>query len=1212
MPDLISDATLGNRFWTVGDLMPLEQAQPALAATEGKSVKHDSTVISFVNAGGDTMARSAINKAELFAASHILNAEQQQLEADKSARNISVLIGGSEAVDDFVDKAAQTFMHRNPGVSEADAKAVCSKALNKLMASDEFDTRAKAQIPGGGPDASRALGPLGLASAKNAVLGLAQMLKDGQISENAVLVLANGNYYDASNRTDLLKLTAASASKVKELFVAEERYKALVQQCKDKYREIEGSLSQEQKTKIEGDIAIMEQRMNDVIAKRKAATQCIKTDYLLSDPTKEVSSDAKFQEKQLDEIRDSLRAFRYDIDRARGTSMGMMERMRRGADDLRSSVTEHRVTKAQYDGIKAADDMFNTSLLNLRGQLFGHMDLPQPKHQGGDIYEKVSADVGLGDVICTDDMAKAATDFSHLTNDRIRYHYSGVESLEAKNYKAINDELGSIARSGGKRTVTLHMGVDAMFKIGLFGVDAKAKAGGSADVKATISVDNSKGTVSVTYYVGGKVGGSASITAGIDPDGKVSKPGIGAKASVSASGGGGYAVTKTYANFEEFAKTISKQNILMTPRPREAFLAWGKAALKGIGHCFVLGATVTGFRIHRSNMDQAAYSATLRNRNIFGEMGGVFLKKRNVELVGERKTVSIDGSLKGSVKGGVYVIPNATGKFDSILDGSISDSLTGSKEISVHGKLYQSFAKTLNVCSQQFLQTRFDTDAAEMDGTWKDDLVGIVASGADGNATGIAESISMLDKKLTELEESVLGSEKKDDAFWHDFAAKAKLLAVATALLTKRAEALDEAAEGAATAKTAAKAAGEYIIPRLANPVVKIPSKIYNEEFFNVFDVATPRTATTVFSAKVSYDAFSKPIEGFLNGVKGGAGTISKPVVDVARDTIGLSGTFEYRLTSEKVVSKHVDKRPWLQKGKKSVEIRLPATAPLRVVVDHIARQYIKNKGGHDQLEESKWVKEFEDGLIDSLKLAAGDVAIESTVPLLEMSLGDLEKWNPSVRKLLAGVKDLKDFRDESYAFNDDSFKTIRLDFDSEWRFSSIKLSEDYDSEAKLEIAPEYVSVDLSLSSATSVTDWSMLPRPKPNDLMKRAADYKLAGNTEGFVNCLNRSKKGVLRLLEAGQTGAPNRPDDIYWHDDVRTMQHTMDECTQLLDTLAAGDSTVAEQAKALRGSFAQLVASVRTPQPNQEADARLRLAANFFTMAAQIYTLAEMAEHA
>ncbi|MBR4674760.1 MAG: hypothetical protein IKP00_09875 [Victivallales bacterium] len=1225
MTEHVSEATLGRRFWAVNDFSKLtgpnalNPANPDDAAEIKKNNTIAPTILNFVKAGGDTMAQSAVNKAQIFAANHTFTAAELQNETEKTTNNRRELVGGEAEVNSLVNEVATVFLQRNPNVTIEDARRFCKTALDKLMATNEFDMLAKKTLPQNDPNATHRLGEAGLNSLKNAMLGLAGMLKEGTISEKAVLELANGKYYDASNRADLLRLTVDSAVKVKELFIGEARYNALIQQCRDKLREEQNNITPERKKALENQIAQLVHLKGLAVEQRKIAVSGIKTDYSLQDPSGNVKDERKFQKKQLEQVRDSLRAFRYDIDRARGKGMWVMEWMRRKFDDMRSKLNNHRVTTDDYQLIKRYDKDFNDCLKRIRQELFGAQAANQAAHQE-DVYDIASAEVGLGDLIDTDASAKAATDLSHLTNDRIRYHYSGAEKSEEVHCKVLSKQLGDIPERGGERTVTLRAGVYALFSLGFIAADLKGKAGGSLEVMAKIKTDNAKGTVSVTYSFGGKgeAGGSAKV--GIDPKNKKSEGGLGGKAEGKGSLGLTYSVTKTYANFDELAKNMWELNILMTPRPRELFYSWGKATLKSLGHLFVLGATFTGFRISRSQMDQHAYSATLRNRNIFGNMSGLFLKKRNVELVGERKAVTFNGGLQGKAQGGLYF--QNGGELATNISGELSGSIDYSRELSASGKMYTSFAKSLMECSEDHLVNRFNEDAGEMNGAWKDSLVQIVNNGT-GNARAITQALAELQGKLTELEDSVLGDVKKNDAFWQDFSNKARLLSIATALLTKRAEALDGAVEGAAAAKAAAKGAVGYIIPRLANPIVKIPSKIYQEKFFNIAEITEPRTSRTVVTGSLTYDALGNFTDGLMEeiGLGDGAkdtikGDLLNPVAaagaDLAKDSIGLSGTLQFKYTHESVVSKHKDKRPWLNSGKNIFEIRLPASAPIRMAVDLIARYILKHKAGLDKVDESMWLQEFKDGFLDGLKNNVEDVIIEDGTQLLNMTLGQVTEKYPAVGKLLGGINFLKDKRDVDYRFKDASYKTLNFELDSNWRFSSFKVTEDYDTEGKLELTPEeYLSVEFSLSSKTSYDNWKIFTKPKPTTLMKRAADYIAAGNPEGFVNLLMRSKKGVLRLMDAGVTNAPNRPNDKYWEDDKAAMDRTIQQCEGHLNTLAAGDSILAEQAKGLRQTFTDLVASVRNPPDGIEPDERIELAARFFTVCAQIYTLAEMAAH-
>ncbi|MBP5640778.1 MAG: hypothetical protein J6X55_14955, partial [Victivallales bacterium] len=238
MTQNISDSTLGSRFWTVTDYKVPEDA-PGLAPLVSQNpttrkVKHDSTLTSFANSGGDPMAQSAINRAELFAASHTLSANAIEAEEQKKNTNLERLIGDEAAVTALVNEVADIYASTDEHLTADDVRAFCRTALNKLMVTIDFDRRANIPLedPDNAPADARRLGPAGLAALKNAMVGLASMLKEGKISESAVVVLADGNYYDAANRADLLRLVADSAQKVKDLFVGADRFDALIKQCR--------------------------------------------------------------------------------------------------------------------------------------------------------------------------------------------------------------------------------------------------------------------------------------------------------------------------------------------------------------------------------------------------------------------------------------------------------------------------------------------------------------------------------------------------------------------------------------------------------------------------------------------------------------------------------------------------------------------------------------------------------------------------------------------------------------------------------------------------------------------------------------------------------------------------------------------------------------------------------------------------------------------
>ena len=1233
MTQPINDKVLGSRFWLVNDFQPLQQNDNASNAADAPAgprpaanVKHDATVFSFVTNGDSGMVKSAIYKAEIFAASHTVTDEQHEQETVKANNNKQYLLGDQDAIDAFLEDVRGIYTDKfgEEGVN------FCETALNKLMLTREFDQRAKIAR-----NKNQVLEGAGLDSLKNAVLGLARMLQEGKISENAVVVLADSNIYDASNKADLLRLVADSAKKTRELFIGEKRFNALIQQCETCMQGNLQRLSQRDIDAINGMIAELRTLANTAIALRRQASSGIKTDYKFTDDTGNVTSDSKFQSKQIKQIRESLRAFRYDLDQRRGASMGIMERMRRSLDNAFSYYSGTRIDREMYTQMQTADTLFNQKLQLIQRRIFGAV-APEPQLDANNPYARATEEVVLGDKISLDASAKAATHLSHLTNDRIRYHDSGVEKRAKENAKAIKDELGVIAESGGERTVTLRAGADFLFDLDVGFAEVEAKAGGAIKISAQIKVNNNDGTVSVTYSKGLDLHAKGSATVGVDreAEGDNLEGGLGVDIEAEAKLGAQHSVTKTYANLDEFIRTATKYNLVMTPRPREVFYAWAPRLIKGVGHLFMLGATALGFRISRSKMDQVSYSAELRNRNVFGPMSGLFLKKRNVEVLGERKGVTFHGGANVSAEAGVFYAND--GGLDTNLEFGGSLGFDHSREYFVKNKTYVSFAKSLKTCSADFLRQRFNSeldnqnDYLPEDNQWRTNITNlveetdIVPPAEHYDAKTIASSFAKLTTMLHELEESAVGHGQKDNAFWNLFAAKARILAVAVALLAKRAEALQGADPQIAVAQNAAKAAIRYIVPHLANPIVKLPPKIYQEKFFNVFSFGKPPMTKTVGTFSAQYDLFDGAIGEFLedHGIGestadtliGATGkTDATSVIDLAKETTFQAHKIELKVTRTSPRSNTPDVRPWVNSKKTFIDVRLTAALPLRVMLDMVARYYAKSVGGvgEDQIEESKLKDEIKDALLDSLKTTAEDTAIQGAEPLLNCTIGQLLKENKGFQKFMGGLGFLKKAYNELYSFEDDTYKTLRFTF-SNGRFVGFSMSEDYETDGKLEIKPlPFLGIEVGLSSQTYVNDYTIFRKPTANMFMDAASDYMTAGNMEAFRNFLVRHKNHVVRIIQAGKENAGDvaRPDDKYWTQDCNNMQGIMQECDELLNNLAAQQNEIGEEARNCRVAFDAVVDAVKHQADDISPNAALQLAEKFFKVTSQIYTLAAMA---
>ena len=1232
MTQQINDKVLGSRFWVANDFQPIQQNDNAsnVAVNPRRQrpaikVEHDSTAFSFYSNGEDAMVKSAINKAEIFAASHTLSEEEREQETAKANNNKLYLLGDDNAVQEFLDDVNALYAEKFG--EDEDGANFCATALNKLMVTHEFDERAKIAR-----NNNRHLGGAGLESLKNAVLGLARMLQEGKISENAVVVLADSNIYDASNKADLLRLVADSAQKTRELFIGEKRFNALIQQCEDLLNNAQ-NLTNEEKNNIRTEIVELRNLAITAINYRSVASAGIKTDYKFTDDTGKVKSDSDFQEKQIKQIRESLRAFRYDLDQQRGASMGKMERMRRFFDNTFSYYSGQRIAEAMYRQMQDADNLFNNKLSQIQAHITGQA-AQEPQLDANNPYAGATGEVVLGDKINLNASAKAATYLSHLTNARIRYHRSGAEKRVKENAQAIRDELGVIAESGGERTVTLRAGADFLFDLNLGFAEAEAKAGATVKVSAQIKINNNDGTVSVTYSKGLDFHANAGVTVGVDRDeeGDNLKGGLGADIGAEVNVGGQHSVTKTYANLDEFIRTATKYNLVMTPRPREVFYAWAPKLVKSLGNLFLLGMTAVGFRISKSKMDQVSYSAELRNRNVFGPMSGLFLKKRNVEVLGERKSVSFQGGLNASAEAGLFYAND--GGYDSNFEFGGSLDISHSKEFFVKNKVFVSFAESLKTCSDGFLRQRFNSELANQNeilpefDQWRTNITNLVA-GTDivqpaehYDARRIAASFASLTTMLHELEESVAKTPRQDNAFWNKFAAKARILAVAVALLAKRAEALEGVDPQTVAAKKAAKAASQYIIPRLANPIVKLPHKIYQEKFFNVFNFGKPPMNTTVGKFSAMYDVGDGFVgelfekigigESASDTLIGATGkTDATSLVDLTKESGLLAHKVELKVTHTSPRSNTPDVRPWVNSKKTFVDVRLTAAMPLRLLLEWIVRGYAKGVSGADaeHIEESKLKDEIKEALLDSLKTTGEDTVIQGTEPLLNCTIGRLLKENKGFRTFMGGLGFLKQAYNEAYTFEDDTYKTLRFTF-SNGRFVSFSMSEDYETDGKLEIKPlPFLGIELGLSSQTSVNDYTIFRKPTANMFMDAASDYATAGNTEGFKNFLARHQNHVVRIIQAGKEHAAERPNDKFWTQDCENMQAIMRDCNTLLTNLAARNDEIGEEAKNIRETFGTLVNDVKQQADDMETADVLDLANRFFRTTASIYTLAAMA---
>lgn len=1205
MPPPITDAVLGSRFWLVNDFSPLENAQNNVnaPAPEGApaNVKHDAAVFSFVANAGDEMVRSAINRAEMFAAQHTLT-DNDRLIASAQVNGVSSVLLPGSAKAELLTRAVQLFAARG---LEGNANELCERAFAKLMQTKEFVDRAELGEP---------LGTEGRKALLNAVLGLAKMLGGGSISDSAVIELANGNFYDASKKTDLLRLAADSARKVCDKFIGEAKFDEVIASCQAALDGANG-LSQERRAEIEGMIRNLRTAKFNAVRDRKTTVDFIKCDYLFTDPSGAVASDSKFQTKQLDTIRDTLRAFRYSIDKCQGRNMSTMERMRRFFDNVRSQLDGRMITAERYGALRNLDAAFN----NLARSIFSAID---PNQDPAGRFTPVSLDESAAD----------ATRLSHLTNDRIRYHYSGIEQKQEENIEAFRKELDDAVGPGGSRTVSFSIGADALIGIDVEWAKLQAKIGGSAEFTAKINVSNKDGLVEVTFSKGGEGHAGADAKIGADPDAKddASKvAGFGAKASASIGVSHSRSVTKTYASLDEFARTVGAHSRLVNPRVREYIYTIGKDIVHGIGRGVMLGLTGLGFRISRSNMDQVAYAAQLRKRDVFGPMSGILLQRRNTEILTKKTSSTTGVSFQAEGEAGMYFESGDSLATNKKLGGGAKYSYSRTKTI--ENKSYISFAKSISSCSLNYLENRFNAELGRYEGQkqsvvdWIANLRNLVngANTPEAAARAIAK-ISMLMDRL-EARAASHGQDERD--YWVVFARRVRMLAAAAAVLAKRAEVRRDN-------EAVAKSTREYLLPRLANPAVQMPEDVFMEELHDSFDMGRPVRSRHVTRFTFTYDMYQAKSEDLLGsgvgaasskigdslGIGGAISTVagSAPgeavleslqgdVADFGREMSGFNGKVELLLIKDNNLSTVQDKRPWMNGNVFTVEARIPDALPLRMLIEYIVRAVVKAKAGTDDIGESQLASEIKDAFLDTFKTTVEKSLVEGAGKLLETGIGELAKRSTAFASLLGKLSGVG----AGYESTDDTFKTMRFNFVN-GRFNNFVLAEDYEYKAGLSIKPlPFMSLRFGMASNTLTNDYSVFPKPSVVSMLAVADDYNQAGNQEAFKNFLFRNRKGVTRLMRAISANSPdNVAGDKRWSED-RTGFRTMTQRLEaMMAEVAQRNDWLGQEARLLWPKLQQAIADARGADPDADATVLVPVAQKLFSTMAMAYSLVAKAD--
>ena len=1130
----IADGSLGSQFWVTTDLSRLSELYgPAIGPEQpadpvGNDVKpekgvigNDSVLTSLAGGSESSKFTNVLGQARMLAPLLSGEGQQRQITIEMACGQLNQLCP-TETFDRLVEKIVRLSRHYIPdaagkiGNQQGGVKGVAEQALARILFSKDFAERAHANGD---------IGHAGKLALVNAALGLMKMACEGKVDLEQSSDYMFGEVTDLSKPADVLRLAVRTAQAAREKFVDEAGLATFLEQAtqtveEDPTRSMEGP----------GFAADLKRLVDELIGLRKAASKRLDLTMDLG----EKISKSKI-ESRLKDARESMRAFRYDLDRARGIDMGFMESLRRRADDLFSSGKD-RMTSDQYRAITDCEGRIRRLLADygIRGA------------EAAGIFH----DVG--------DRADLATKLTHATNNHIRYYFSGAESRREKFAAKAHEMFDPLVAKGGSKTVSFEVGLDARagFKVGNDGgVGLDLRAGAKYVRTAKVSVSPGGGEVTVTYYDGVALEGSLDGNVGVGKwNGEnTDKPKVGANFNAKGEVGGGKGRTVTYPSLDAFIADCNGESSLVSVGPAHSFLCLGKiyqgcrALLRG-------GRTLLaklGLVIHKSVVDSNSYRALLQRNGVMRKVDTILSNApRHVMKTSETAYHVVTGGFSGG--GGMSVKlyrgideKYQTEKSASVFDLSGSLGYSGERQLHVRGQEMRARIDTLRLESDEMLAERLDEAGGEDRDATRD-----LVAGLRGDT---ANPLARLTERLIDLENeaAVCGD---DQAAWRRICRRLEVLTVRYVQLERELEAaaqveLRDRPESTAAQKRLEEARA-FFTERLANPQMSIPEGIFREELVDVTSEMRAGKSVHKASFKVSYDAGTgfvtdvaktspkklQPEKTVVNGkteVKNLnygqqlAQTLISNPIGTAMGEIGLKGSVELAVTVEE--SKARDVRPWKNGKTVLFDVKLAPNLPIRVIVETIANKRV------DQLtDEGRRPAD-----VDSVKkkvmsevLAAMGIGITTEALLTEYAnltimkvvdatLGkgkatEAQKFfaGPFVKSIMNDVplQGLETGMDINYS------KTIQFRYEH-GQLACMSVSEDEKMESTLGVrfkaGPVGIGLHMKTGYSQSYIERSVYANPHFDTLLGRTSEF-LRGGTRGQLSLfLAHNKVGALKAFD-------------------------------------------------------------------------------------------------
>ena len=1160
------DASLLNRFWLTGDVGSVGRdystvlleagARPQgadVAGVQAEMTTSDTGMTLLSREGGDARYHDVFGRAQMLGS----RAGGAPAQAETTARNLGLDFGR------LSDELAKVFAQRNGlDLDDAGRNALLDKAkdvLSALFSSEEVQLRALEH---------RELSRAGVLALLNAGLGCLKLIADGQATQDSIFELVRGDVYDITRPADVLKLTVKMAQKARETFVNAAQVRALAQSAVDRIA-ANASLPAEMKATLQTRVTDAAER---VIAVREKLCKSLDVSFSLGDGSR------KTLEKQLKDVRERLRAFRYDLDRLGGVKMDVMERLRRCCDNLGRA--QPTLTRASFYAAEDAERSFNFLVQR-------------------EFLDQAGADRGNAPRFASVlDRARldATTHITHLANNRVRYYFSGKEQkIEAFRQKA-HEVLDPLLEKGGSRTLQFEVGADAKFRANVGFAKADCKIGANYQYTAEVSVDAHTHEVTVVRSHGGKVVGEATAKLGHndgdaantwDDAARNAASVVGGSVGGTGSAGVAYAHTVKYRSVDDFIASLGGESSLVTRTPYGTMACLGKICgfFKLLGHGVMSLMTVTGLRIAKSREDNAAYVAEMHRVNLMGAVDTLVAHRENAIRTQDGTSWNASGSIGGS--GSLNV-----GSFDGTEDVTNPD--TGVEEekvlkheryglgVSANVSYERTFARTA-----RDLRTHLDT-ARSHTGKWLEERVGAWWNQVPAGEGRAKNALRAIEADLQRLEDGMASRADKTREDWQAFADRLGVLALRFALVEKivASEGVDMSA----------------LADRLTNPRVAIPDDLYDELMQDVAGVSESGThkVTVDFSVDWSFgsgafgdvgeafsDATGAPDEiGSLVGT-----TASESVATLVPSSCTVKGSYTY---TKPTVRTSVC--AWMNTATHKWSIQLTPGLTTRALVEFLATKFAdvhaEEKGDESESSVKKVAKEtYEDWKV-ALEEALGIEALEI---VWDKSMGELAKYAPKVAAFLnAPVTGAGTGLDASV----DTDYSKRMTFTvAGGRLSDITVDDYTKVGSSIGVRTgdmnQSYGVHMKETLTTVDVDRAVLVRPNLVALMGKAEAFLRQGDRAGFTGLLAHNAPGTLRLWRA-LSGNVGPGADALLAADRDAAEKCVDEALRILfhvaDKVEGTDPGALDRAAALHDRLVNALQALRdVPDDAEHRAARI-----------------------